>query len=77
MRLLQVGPSTFFSAKQYEVFDIELRSVKTCRRASAPAPVLFLSGLPGSIVLGCSSGECRTGGGWGCGGWLVCVCCVP
>ncbi|KAL4447299.1 hypothetical protein ABPG77_007332 [Micractinium sp. CCAP 211/92] len=27
-----VGPATFFSAKQYEVFDVELRSVKTCRR---------------------------------------------
>jgi FKBP-type peptidyl-prolyl cis-trans isomerase len=27
-----VGPSTFFSAKQYEVFDVELRAVKTCRR---------------------------------------------
>jgi FKBP-type peptidyl-prolyl cis-trans isomerase len=25
-----VGPATFFSAKQYEVFDVELRSVKTC-----------------------------------------------
>lgn len=30
---LQVGPATFFSAKQYEVFDVELRSVKTCRCA--------------------------------------------
>lgn len=28
-----VGPATFFSAKQYEVFDVELRSVKTCRCA--------------------------------------------
>ena len=27
-----VGPSTFFSAKQYEVFDVELRSAKTCVR---------------------------------------------
>lgn len=27
-----VGPATFFSAKQYEVFDVELRSVKTCTR---------------------------------------------
>ncbi|EFN57971.1 hypothetical protein CHLNCDRAFT_12126, partial [Chlorella variabilis] len=27
-----VGPSTFFSAKQYEVFDVELRAVKSCRR---------------------------------------------
>lgn len=27
-----VGPSTFFSAKQWEVFDVELRSVKTCVR---------------------------------------------
>jgi FKBP-type peptidyl-prolyl cis-trans isomerase len=27
-----VGPSTFFSAKQYEVFDIELRAAKTCER---------------------------------------------
>lgn len=26
-----VGPATFFSAKQYEVFDVELRAVKTCR----------------------------------------------
>lgn len=30
-----VGPSTFFSAKQYEVFDVELRAVKSCRRAPA------------------------------------------
>ena len=28
-----VGPATFFSAKQYEVFDVELRTVKTCRHA--------------------------------------------
>lgn len=27
-----VGPSTFFSAKQYEVFDVELRSAKSCVR---------------------------------------------
>lgn len=27
-----VGPSTFFSAKQFEVFDVELRSAKTCVR---------------------------------------------
>ncbi|KAI8463139.1 MAG: FKBP-type peptidyl-prolyl cis-trans isomerase [Monoraphidium minutum] len=27
-----VGPSTFFSAKQCEVFDIELRGVRTCRQ---------------------------------------------
>lgn len=27
-----VGPSTFFSAKQCEVFDVELRWVKTCTR---------------------------------------------
>ena len=27
-----VGPSTFFSAKQYEVFDVELLDVKTCVR---------------------------------------------
>jgi FKBP-type peptidyl-prolyl cis-trans isomerase len=27
-----VGPSTFFSAKQYEVFDTELRAVKTCEQ---------------------------------------------
>ena len=27
-----VGPSTFFSAKQCEVFDVELLNVKTCRR---------------------------------------------
>jgi len=29
-----VGPSTFFSAKQFEVFDVELRSAKTCERRS-------------------------------------------
>lgn len=29
-----VGPSTFFSAKQYEVFDVELRSAKSCVRRS-------------------------------------------
>ena len=27
-----VGPQTFFSAKQFEVFDVELRSAKTCTR---------------------------------------------
>lgn len=27
-----VGPSTFFSAKQCEVFDVELRAVRTCQR---------------------------------------------
>ena len=27
-----VGPSTFFSAKQCEVFDVELRAIRTCRR---------------------------------------------
>jgi hypothetical protein len=27
-----VGPSTFFSAKQFEVFDVELRTVKSCVR---------------------------------------------
>lgn len=27
-----VGPQTFFSAKQCEVFDVSLRSVKSCRR---------------------------------------------
>jgi hypothetical protein len=29
-----VGPQTFFSAKQCEVFDVVLRSVKSCRRES-------------------------------------------
>lgn len=28
------GPGTFFSAKQWEVFDIKLRDVKTCERQS-------------------------------------------
>ena len=27
-----VGPSTFFSAKQCEVFDVEMFDVKSCRR---------------------------------------------
>nr|XP_023879258.1 peptidyl-prolyl cis-trans isomerase FKBP20-2, chloroplastic [Quercus suber]POE77051.1 peptidyl-prolyl cis-trans isomerase fkbp20-2, chloroplastic [Quercus suber] len=27
-----VGPSTFFSAKQFEVFDVELLSIQTCQR---------------------------------------------
>ena len=27
-----VGPSTFFSAKQCEVFDVELLNVRVCRR---------------------------------------------
>jgi len=27
-----VGPSTFFSAKQCEVFDVQLVDVKSCRR---------------------------------------------
>ena len=30
-----VGPQTFFSAKQIEVFDVELRTVKDCRREGA------------------------------------------
>ena len=30
-----VGPSTFFSAKQIEVFDVELLGVKTCKREGA------------------------------------------
>lgn len=30
-----IGPQTFFSAKQCEVFDIELRGIKTCRSESA------------------------------------------
>ena len=29
-----VGPQTFFSAKQCEVFDVTLRGVKSCRRES-------------------------------------------
>lgn len=27
-----VGPATFFSAKQFEVFDVELRGTQNCRR---------------------------------------------
>lgn len=27
-----VGPSTFFSAKQCEVFDVKLLNVRSCRR---------------------------------------------
>jgi FKBP-type peptidyl-prolyl cis-trans isomerase len=30
-----VGPSTFFSAKQIEVFDVELFDIKDCRREGA------------------------------------------
>jgi FKBP-type peptidyl-prolyl cis-trans isomerase len=30
-----VGPSTFFSAKQCEVFDVELLGIKQCRREGA------------------------------------------
>jgi hypothetical protein len=30
-----VGPSTFFSAKQIEVFDVELLEIKDCRREGA------------------------------------------
>jgi FKBP-type peptidyl-prolyl cis-trans isomerase len=30
-----VGPATFFSAKQYEVFDVELRAVRACARQTA------------------------------------------
>jgi len=29
-----VGPATFFSSKQWEVFDIELKEVKSCSRSS-------------------------------------------
>lgn len=28
----QVGPSTFFSSKQFEVFDVELVSIRDCQR---------------------------------------------
>jgi hypothetical protein len=31
----QVGPSTFFSAKQFEVFDVELLAIKTCTRTQS------------------------------------------
>lgn len=30
--VLQVGPSTFFSSKQFEVFDVELLSIQNCER---------------------------------------------
>lgn len=30
--IVQVGPSTFFSAKQFEVFDVELLSIQNCER---------------------------------------------
>jgi hypothetical protein len=30
--LFQVGPSTFFSARQFEVFDVELLTVSSCAR---------------------------------------------
>lgn len=30
-----VGPSTFFSAKQFEVFDVELLAVKDCTRTQS------------------------------------------
>lgn len=33
--LLQVGPATFFSAKQFEVFDVELLAIKTCTRSTS------------------------------------------
>jgi hypothetical protein len=29
---MQVGPSTFFSSKQFEVFDVELISIQSCER---------------------------------------------
>ena len=32
LHLLKVGPSTFFSAKQFEVFDVELLAVQDCQR---------------------------------------------
>lgn len=32
LRGLQVGPSTFFSSKQFEVFDVELLSIQNCTR---------------------------------------------
>ncbi len=31
----QVGPSTFFSAKQFEVFDVELLAIKSCTRSQS------------------------------------------
>ena len=35
-----VGPSTFFSAKQFEVFDIELISIKSCERKASLGGIL-------------------------------------
>ncbi|CAL2240967.1 unnamed protein product [Prunus armeniaca] len=32
-----VGPSTFFSSKQFEVFDVELLSIQNCRRRTVLA----------------------------------------
>ncbi len=32
---LQVGPATFFSAKQFEVFDVELLAIKSCTRSTS------------------------------------------
>ena len=31
----QVGPATFFSAKQFEVFDVELLAIKSCTRSTS------------------------------------------
>jgi len=33
--LSQVGPATFFSAKQFEVFDVELLAIKSCTRSTS------------------------------------------
>lgn len=35
--ILQVGPSTFFSSKQFEVFDVELLSIQNCQRRTIAA----------------------------------------
>lgn len=35
--VLQVGPSTFFSSKQFEVFDVELISIQNCQRRTVLA----------------------------------------
>uniref|UniRef100_A0A0E0AJU5 peptidylprolyl isomerase n=1 Tax=Oryza glumipatula TaxID=40148 RepID=A0A0E0AJU5_9ORYZ len=41
-----VGPSTFFSAKQFEVFDIELLAVQDCQRRT----IAFYSDKPYTIL---------------------------
>lgn len=79
--LLQVGPATFFSAKQYEVFDVELRSVKTCRCAAVRLSLQCCAAAAGCCCCWWMCGAawscvwCRLGSSWPAGRLVGMPCC--